>query len=97
MSGNGKCETVPGFKNILESMGGMLISALKKEIAKTEIEIETLESEIIALETQLGDPDVYSNVERLSEVNAIYESNQKQLEEKNKYWEKIVLELEELE
>ena len=73
------------------------LSKLKKSLESIEKEIEIIEKEIVTLEEQMSDPEIYSDVDKLSVTNQKYDSLKKQLEENNNTWEGIVEELEELE
>lgn len=73
------------------------LSKFKKQLEKTEKDIELLEKEIENMEVQLSDPEIYTKIEKLNEINNKYETLQKKLVEKNNNWEKIVLKLEDLE
>ena len=60
------------------------ISNLKKRLKSIEDEIDQIERKITEIEEQLSDPNVYANLDRLSEVNRIYDEHKKHLEDKNK-------------
>lgn len=81
----------------LDSKSKNQISNLQKRLKSIEDEIEQIEKEITKVEEQLSEPEVYANLDKLSEVNKIYDELKKQLEDKNNTWEKIVEELEDLE
>ena len=84
-------------KPSIDSKSKNRVSNLQKRLKSIEDEIEQVEKEIAEIEEQLSDPDVYANLDKLSEVNKIYDEHKKQLEDKNNSWEKIVEELEDLE
>jgi len=73
------------------------IQALNKDLAKTEATIQKLAMEKEALETELAKPEVYAQADKLMVVQQKFEKVDAQLEQKNKKWEAIVLELEEVE
>ncbi len=73
------------------------IANLKKKLVQLESDIETLEKDIKATEQKMSSPDIYSNLEKLEKVNVEYENLKNILKEKNKEWEVLALEIEELE
>ena len=66
-------------------------------MAKVEAVIQKLAKEKDAIETELSKQEVYSNPERLQGVQLKFEKVDSQLEEENKKWESIALEIEEIE
>jgi len=66
-------------------------------LAKVEAVIQKLAKEKDAIETELSKQEVYSNPERLQGVQLKFEKVDSQLEEENKKWESIALEIEEIE
>lgn len=73
------------------------IANLKKKLVQLESDIETLEKDIKTTEQKMSSPDIYSNLEKLEKVNVEYENLKNILKEKNKEWEVLALEIEELE
>src|SRR6478736_1630090 len=73
------------------------LNALNKDLAKVEAVIQKLAKEIEAIETELAKQEVYSNPEKLQEVQQKFEKVDSQLEEENKKWESIALEIEDIE
>ena len=73
------------------------ISKIRKEIEALEQEIEALEIKKTELEARLSEPEVFSNPEKLSEVNMAYGKVNDDLEEKNQSWDARIMLLESLE
>lgn len=73
------------------------LNALNKDLNKTEAVIQQLAKEKEKVELELSKPDVYGNPDKLMEVQQRFEKVDAQLEEENKRWESIALEIEELE
>ncbi|MCK5279560.1 MAG: ABC-F family ATP-binding cassette domain-containing protein [Cyclobacteriaceae bacterium] len=73
------------------------ISKLKKKLESVENEIEINEREISRTEEEMSDVEIYSNPDKLVEVNKRYENLKRILEDKNTRWEQIAEEIEELE
>src|SRR5260221_2966954 len=73
------------------------LNALNKDLNKTETVIQKLAKEKEVIETELSKPEVYGNPEKLMEVQQKFEKVDAQLEEENKKWESIALEIEEVE
>ncbi|MCK5207840.1 MAG: ABC transporter ATP-binding protein, partial [Cyclobacteriaceae bacterium] len=73
------------------------ISKLKKKLESVENEIEINEREISRIEEEMSDVEIYSNPDKLVEVNKRYENLKRILEDKNTRWEQIAEEIEELE
>ncbi|MCG8475406.1 MAG: ABC-F family ATP-binding cassette domain-containing protein [Cytophagales bacterium] len=80
------------------------LNQLKRELQKTQKKIKLLEDEIEKLEAQkeviekeLSKPEVYSNLERLSEANDRLEKVTHQLHDATAQWEESSLKAEELE
>jgi ATP-binding cassette subfamily F protein 3 len=83
--------------NSSESLNSNKLSKLKKKLGAVENEIESLEIEISQLEEKMADPDVYSNLDKLAEVNTHYDNLKKKLEDLNADWSQLAEEMEELE
>ena len=62
-----------------------------------EIEIESIELEISQLEEKMSDPEIYSNLEKLTEANKQYDRLKSKLDIKNTNWERIVEQIENFE
>jgi len=73
------------------------LNALNKDLGKVEAVIQKLAKEKEAIETELAKQEVYSNPEKLQEVQQKFEKVDSQLEEENKKWESIALEIEDIE
>jgi len=73
------------------------LNALNKDLAKIEAVIQKLAKEKEVIETELSKQEVYSNPDRLLEAQQKFEKVDAQLEEENKKWESIALEIEEIE
>src|SRR5260221_2247025 len=73
------------------------LNALNKDLNKTEIVIQRLAKEKEMIEAELSKQEVYGNPDRLMEVQQKFEKVDAQLEEENKKWESIALEIEEVE
>lgn len=67
---------------------------VKKEIAELEEKIEELEQKKAEIEIKLADESVFSNPEKLAEVNKAYSKVKFNLEKLNVTWEEKVMELE---
>ena len=77
-----------------ESTINAQISKLKNKLESIENEIETIELEISQLEEKMSDPEIYSNLEKLTEANKQYDSLKSKLDIKNANWEQIVEQIE---
>jgi ATP-binding cassette, subfamily F, member 3 len=73
------------------------ISDLNRELKKVEDAIHKIQQEKEKIETELAKPEVFGNFEKLNEFQQLYEKVDLKLEEENKKWESIALEIEELE
>jgi ATP-binding cassette, subfamily F, member 3 len=73
------------------------ISDLNRELKKVEDSIHKIQQEKEKIETEMAKPEVFSNFEKLNEFQQQYEKVDFKLEEENKKWESIALEMEELE
>jgi ATP-binding cassette, subfamily F, member 3 len=73
------------------------LNALNKDLAKAEAIIQALAKEKENIETELSQPAVYGNPDKLLEVQQKFERVDARLEEENKKWESIALEIEEIE
>jgi len=65
-------------------------NSLKNKLQKIEIQIETLELKKENLEIEMAKPEVYSNHERLSEINQEYSIVDSKLTELNEYWDGLI-------
>ncbi|WP_114779637.1 ABC-F family ATP-binding cassette domain-containing protein [Botryobacter ruber] len=68
-----------------------------KQLSQVEKQVQKLEVELAEYEAQLSDPKVYSNVNLLQETSLKFEAAKKELDKANQEWEKLMLEVEELE
>jgi ATP-binding cassette, subfamily F, member 3 len=73
------------------------ISDLNRELKKVEDSIHKIQQEKEKIEVEMAKPEVFGNFEKLNEVQQHYEKIDFELEEENKKWESIALEMEELE
>jgi ATP-binding cassette subfamily F protein 3 len=73
------------------------LNALNKDLTKVEAIIQKLAKEKEAIEAELSRKEVFSNPDKLMEVQQKFEKVDAQLEEENKKWESIALEIEEIE
>lgn len=80
-----------------ESQSNNQLSNLKKKLRAVENEIQSIEIEITEIEEIMSDPEVYSNLEKLTETNKQYDGLKISLENKNTRWEQLAEEIEELE
>ena len=67
---------------------------LEREISEIEEKIRIVEEKIKSTESQLADPDVFSNSNALKKANAEYASLKKELSALNESWEEKMMELE---
>jgi len=65
-------------------------NSLKNELQKIELQIETLELKKEKLEIEMAKPEVYSNHERLSEINQEYSIIDADLTELNESWDGLI-------
>jgi ATP-binding cassette subfamily F protein 3 len=72
------------------------IKPLQRELEKTEQQIETLTSEKNNLEQQMTLPEVFGNYEKLQEVQQAFDQVMAKLEEANRHWEQLAIQLDEL-
>ena len=73
------------------------LAKIRKEVESIELEIETLEQKKAKLEAKLSEPEVFSNPEKLSEVNEAYNKVNFDLKEKNLLWDTRIMLIESLE
>lgn len=73
------------------------ISDLNRELKKVEDAIHRVQLEKEKIEAEMATPEVYGNFEKLNDCQQKYEKVDLQLEEENKKWESLALEIEELE
>ena len=73
------------------------LADLNKELKKVEELIHTLQSDKQRVENELTLPEVYGNFQKLGEVQQRFEKVNQQLADQNKRWEKLALEIDELE
>ena len=66
----------------------------KTQLTKCENRIAELEEEIESLHTQMSDESVMSDYEKLSEITALLESNQSELDELYEKWEELSTQVE---
>lgn len=73
------------------------IKSLSQDLKKVEEVIQKLEAEKKKIEDEMARPEVYSNFEKLNEVQLKFDSLHATLHDENARWEKIMLELDALE
>lgn len=73
------------------------ISDLNRELKKVEDAIHRVQLEKEKIEAEMATPEVYGNFEKLNDCQQKYEKVDLRLEEENKKWESLALEIEELE
>lgn len=61
-----------------------------KELKEIETQIESLESKIKLLETQMADPQIYENPQEYEKVNIEFNQKKKELEQLMEKWEGLV-------
>ncbi|WKZ58214.1 MAG: ABC-F family ATP-binding cassette domain-containing protein [Cyclobacteriaceae bacterium] len=71
------------------------LKPLQRELEKTEQKIETLTTEKNKLEAQMTLPEVFSNYEKLQEVQQAFDKIMAQLQEANQKWEQLAIEIDE--
>ncbi|MBX2945570.1 MAG: ABC-F family ATP-binding cassette domain-containing protein [Cyclobacteriaceae bacterium] len=74
---------------------GQSLKPLQRELDKVEQKIEQLTAEKNKLEEQMTRPEVFSNYEKLNDVQVAFDKVATALDEANSQWEKIALELDE--
>ena len=73
------------------------INDLNRELKKVEDAIHKLQQQKDAIEVEMAKPEAYSDFEKLRAIQDQFEKADFKLEEENKKWESIALEIEELE
>jgi len=73
------------------------IKSLSQDLKKAEEVIQKLEIEKKKIEDEMARPEVYSNFEKLSEIQHKFDTLNASLQTENSKWEKIMLELDALE
>ena len=73
------------------------LNSLHKELKQVEMTVQKLVTEKETIEAELAKPEVYGSIDKLNEQQRKFEKVDSQLEEENKKWESIALEIEELE
>jgi len=73
------------------------LADLNKELKKVEELIQTLQVDKQKVENELTLPEVYGNFQKLGEVQQRFEKVNQQLADQNRRWEKLALEIDELE
>ena len=62
---------------------------LKKKLEQLESDIVAMEAKKIELEDKLSDPDIYTDIDKLSSINKKYEVLKDTLEKKNESWSEL--------
>ncbi|MDX1628875.1 MAG: ATP-binding cassette domain-containing protein, partial [Fulvivirga sp.] len=70
---------------------------LKSQVSKIEKQIESLELQIKELEEEMAKPAVFSDPDRLAEVNTAFQKLKEELESLHEQWEEKVLALDDVE
>lgn len=70
------------------------LKKLKLQIGKLEAKIEKQEETIADLEKKMADPNLYSDIDKLEELNSEYQAKKKKLDEIMQEWENLQGELE---
>ena len=65
------------------------LKSLEKELEGIEAKIEQAETKVTETENEMAKPEVYSNPERLSEANTLFETAKNNLESLQSKWEDI--------
>ncbi|WP_028980923.1 ribosomal protection-like ABC-F family protein [Sporocytophaga myxococcoides] len=73
------------------------LKSLQNQLDKTEARITELENKKVKVEEELAKPDVYSNVQKLADINSKYEQLRQQLEEEQQKWDAYAEKIQELE
>ncbi len=73
------------------------IKSLNQDLKKVEEVIQKLEAEKKFIEAEMAKPEIYSNFDKLAQVQKTFDSLNASLQEENSKWEKIILEMDELE
>lgn len=73
------------------------IKSLSQELKKVEEVIQKLEIEKKKIEDEMAKPEVYSNFEKLNEIQHKFDTLNSTLHGENSKWEKIMLEMDALE
>jgi len=73
------------------------IKSLSQDLKKVEEVIQKLELEKKKIEDEMAKPEVYSNFEKLNEIQQKFDALNATLQGENSRWEKIMLELDALE
>ncbi len=84
-------------KNDVSPVNDQLLKKLTKELKSAEEKIEAFKKEKATIENELVKPEVYSKFETLSSYQTELEKINSQISTLNDKWEKIVLEMDELE
>lgn len=92
-----KTKTSEARKSKPSNADDKLIRKFQKEISQWEEKIEVLESKKIQIEEELSKPDIYSNPDKMLEVNKQYEATDRELKTANQQWEKLMIDMEALE
>jgi ATP-binding cassette subfamily F protein 3 len=90
-----KVPAPPKEKPAPSNVQSQSLKPLQRELEKTEQKIETLTAEKNKLEAQMTLPDVFSNYEKLQEVQQAFDRIVTQLEEANRKWEQLAIEIDE--
>jgi ATP-binding cassette subfamily F protein 3 len=71
-----------------QNKGNNEVSRLKKELETLEFEITRQEEKVKGLEEEMSNPVIYSDINKLSQVNEQYEKESEVLKNLNQDWEK---------
>jgi len=73
------------------------LKKLKKELEAVETKIEALEAQKEQLETEMADPGIFSDFDKLQEKQQAHESTEADLEKAQNQWESLAEKIDELE
>jgi ATP-binding cassette subfamily F protein 3 len=73
------------------------LKALNTKLERVEKKIGELETQKLQLENELSKPSIYGNVTLFAETNSKYEKVKQEIDQEQKSWESIVIELETVE
>lgn len=92
-----KQETKPAEPKSSQPNHAKKIAELNKELKKIEDAIQVAQQEREKIENEMAKPEVFSNFEKLNEQQQLFEKADAKMEELNKRWESVALEIEEWE
>lgn len=75
---------------------GNQLKSLERDLKKVEDDIEVLQAKKIALETEMADPEIYADGERVKKLKFNFDKIVKEMDAANKRWEEIALSIDKL-